>query len=295
MCEYLKALQKPFPAEDIEWRVSHARQTRNGPQALVLAYVTNRAIMERLDDVFGIAGWKNEYTEWRNKGVLCTITCKVEDEWIAKSDGADETNMESTKGGFSASMKRAAVQWGIGRYLYNLDQTWVNINDRGQNFINTKVKVGGKEEWVKGYWDLPKLPAWALPENYEHKETAPKMNDEIDYPFDIDESVIPPEEPKETVDEVAARRLREEKQKADKNEQNATDGMANPDPITEGQKKMFYVQAKIAGFNLNSTEGKETMWELLSAHLARMVFHVDHLHKKEFNSVLDFFKTQKTG
>lgn len=173
MCEYLKALQKPFPAEDIEWRVSHARMTRNGPQALVLAYVTNRAIQERLDDVFGIAGWKNEYQEWRDKGVLCTISCKVDGEWIAKSDGADTTDLEATKGGFSNSMKRAAVQWGIGRYLYNLEQVWVNVNERGQNYISTQTK---QREQIKGYWDTPKLPKWALPEGYELKDTKPQFD-----------------------------------------------------------------------------------------------------------------------
>jgi len=171
MCEYLKGLQMPFPAEDIEWRVSHAVKGQNGARALVLAYVTNRAIMERLDDVFGIAGWKNEYQEWRGKGVKCTLSCKVDGEWISKEDGADETDMEATKGGFSNSMKRAAVQWGIGRYLYNLDQTWVDIKERGQNYISTTTK---NRDQIKGYWDTPRLPKWALPEGYEAKESKPQ-------------------------------------------------------------------------------------------------------------------------
>jgi hypothetical protein len=188
MCEYLHALQRPFPAEDIEWRVSHAVKGQNGSKALVLAYVTNRAIMERLDEVFGIAGWKNEYSEWRDKGVKCTLTCKVGDEWIAKEDGADVTDMEATKGGFSASMKRTAVQWGIGRYLYNLEQVWVPIKERGQNYIRTKTK---QNEQIQGYWDTPLLPKWALPEGYEAKD--PKPQEPADqYPDDLPEP--PPEE-----------------------------------------------------------------------------------------------------
>jgi hypothetical protein len=156
-------LQKPFPAEDIEFRVSHAVKGQNGAKALILAYVTNRAIMERLDEVFGVNGWRNEYQEWRDKGVLCTISCKVEGEWVPKSDGADTTDMEATKGGFSASMKRTAVQWGIGRYLYNLEDLWVPVKDRGQKYIKTQTK---QREEIKGYWDVPKLPTWALPEGY---------------------------------------------------------------------------------------------------------------------------------
>lgn len=186
MCDLLKSLQKPFPAKDVEWRVSHAKKGLNGPEALVLAYLTNRAIMERLDEVFGISGWKNEYREWRDKGVLCTITCKVEDEWISKADGADITDMDATKGGFSASMKRTAVQWGIGRYLYNLSQTWVPIKSSGTNYINTTVGPKDKKEWIKGYWNAPTLPDWALPEGYEHKEIPASQAHEII----VDESLV---------------------------------------------------------------------------------------------------------
>lgn len=184
MCEFAKALQKPFPAEDIEWRVQRATRTQSGDKAMVLAYVTNRAIMERLDQVFGVAGWKNDYEEWREKGVKCNISCKVDGEWVTKSDGADTTDIEATKGGFSASMKRAAVQWGIGRYLYNLTENRVDVKPRGQHFINSKIKVQGKDEWIKGYWDTPILPSWALPEGYEQlvplEETDPVIADDLD-------------------------------------------------------------------------------------------------------------------
>lgn len=154
----LERLQMPFPAVDIEWRAQRALNTKNGNKAVVLAYVTNRAIMNRLDEVFGIGNWKNEFKEWRDKGVLCGISIKLDGEWVTKWDGAEETNIEAVKGGFSGSMKRAAVQWGIGRYLYNLEETWVDVKERGQNYINDKRAN------VTGYWDDPILPNWALPE-----------------------------------------------------------------------------------------------------------------------------------
>jgi hypothetical protein len=51
----------------------------------VLAYVTNRAIMKRLDEVCGKAGWRNEYRDIPNNGgVECGISIKVEGEWITK-------------------------------------------------------------------------------------------------------------------------------------------------------------------------------------------------------------------
>ena len=68
------ALQAPFPASDIEWRAQQAGVSANGkPWARVLAYVTNRAIQSRLDEVFGVDGWQNLIREWRDKSTVCGI------------------------------------------------------------------------------------------------------------------------------------------------------------------------------------------------------------------------------
>lgn len=44
-------------------------------------------------------------------------------------------DIEAVKGGLSDSMKRAAVQWGIGRVLYDLNTVWVEIEKRGRSFV----------------------------------------------------------------------------------------------------------------------------------------------------------------
>lgn len=162
--EIAASLKAPFPAKDIDWRVQRAMRTRNGDKAIVLAYITSRAVQDRLDAVVGMDGWRDHYERWGDKGVKCSLSLKIGGEWITKQDGADDTNIEPTKGGISDALKRAAVKFGIGRYLYDLDESWVEIKERGDNYINTKVKVNGKEEWIKGYWDPPQLPVWALPD-----------------------------------------------------------------------------------------------------------------------------------
>src|SRR3990167_1713308 len=118
-------LAEPFDPFDIEWRVQQAGDSNGKKWAMVLAYVTNRAIMERLDSVFGIEGWQNEYQFMPDGGVVCGIKCLVPQnfpnfageraisEWVTKYDGADKTAIEATKGGLSNAMKRAGVHWGI--------------------------------------------------------------------------------------------------------------------------------------------------------------------------------------
>jgi len=161
----LELLSKPFPAKDIEWRVQSAGVKNEKPWAMVLAYVTNRAIMERLDQAVGVGNWKNEFKEWMKDSVLCGISIKIDGEWVTKWDGADQTDIEATKGGLSGAMKRAAVQWGIGRYLYNLDATMATILEHGKHY-----QKGKKDYYPAFKWNEPTLPSWALPKEEDKKE-----------------------------------------------------------------------------------------------------------------------------
>ncbi|WP_312560897.1 Rad52/Rad22 family DNA repair protein [Anaerospora sp.] len=156
----IKKLQEPFAPSEIEWRVGATMGDKT--KGIALAYVTNRAIQNRLDEVFGPFGWKNEFREWKNNSQLCGISIFFNGEWITKWDGADDSETEAIKGGLSDSMKRAAVQWGIGRYLYNLENEWVPIVSAGRSF---KIK------------DIPRLPSWALPQgfSYENKGNSPQI------------------------------------------------------------------------------------------------------------------------
>jgi hypothetical protein len=154
----LARLKAPFSTEEIEWRIqkSGIGQKTNKPYAMVLAYVSNRAIQERLDDVVGPENWQNQFAPAPNgEGVICRIGIKINGEWVWKEDGAENTMFEAIKGGLSAAMKRAAVQWGIGRYLYNLEAGFAQFSENGKH----KDKI--ENTWYR--WDPPPLPSWAMP------------------------------------------------------------------------------------------------------------------------------------
>lgn len=162
----LKQLKEPFTAGDIEWRVQSSGKKNGKYWCMVLAYVTNRAIMDRLDEVCGAENWQNEYAKAPEGGIICGISIKCGSDWITKWDGATNTEVkvggkldESTnvKGGLSSAMKRAGVQWGIGRYLYHLDATFGTIAEKGKFSGKTK-----DNEYFK--WNPPALPKWALPD-----------------------------------------------------------------------------------------------------------------------------------
>ena len=167
----LDKLKEPFPESDIEWRVQSSGEKNGKIWAKCLAYVTARAIMDRLDEVCGVGGWKNEFTTAPISGLLCGISIKIDGEWVTKYDGSDNTAIEATKGGLSSATKRAGVQWGIGRYLYSLDAGWATISDGGEFSAKTK-----DNKWFK--WNPPQLPDWALPK--VKKKTEAEYRAEVD-------------------------------------------------------------------------------------------------------------------
>lgn len=120
-----KALADAFPAKAISWRAQSVTKDQTNPKAMALAYIDARDVMNRLDEVCGPDGWEDSYVETPLGRVICTIRIRCGDHWVAKSDGAGKTDVEGDKGGISDAFKRAAVKWGIGRYLYDMPTPWV--------------------------------------------------------------------------------------------------------------------------------------------------------------------------
>lgn len=127
-------LAAPFPLHELLWRP--------GGGGTALVYIEARSAMDRLDSVLGPANWRTSLREWRDKATLCRLEACIDGAWIWREDCADESAIEGTKGAASDSLKRAAVQLGVARYLYRLPD----------------FKVPGR---VPDGW-FPPMPDWAL-------------------------------------------------------------------------------------------------------------------------------------
>jgi len=180
----LNELQTPFSSDDIEWRVSRSGNGPKGVFALVLAYITARAVQSRFDQVCGPENWKLEppqIIEVNGKSAFaCGISVRIGEEWVTKWDVAEPTNVEPAKGGWSGAVKRAACAWGCGRYLYRLDETFAEVAEqqgvggaRVWNYARLSEKHGGGVY----YWKAPSLPAWALPADPGHEISEKELND----------------------------------------------------------------------------------------------------------------------
>ena len=138
-------LMAPFPINAVSWRVGATTQDKS--KGIALAYIDARDVMKRLDDVVGFGNWQVKYPFVG----CCEIGICLQDAWVWKANGAGETAVEGEKGQFSDAFKRAAVMWGIGRYLYSLPNAWVPLKAQGRSHVIAEP---------------PQLPVWATPEGY---------------------------------------------------------------------------------------------------------------------------------
>jgi len=129
-----KQLSQPFHTDKISFRPGAT--TKDKSKAIALAYIDARDVMERLDDVIGCVHWGCQYPFVG----CCEISVRLADgDVTTKANCAGESAIEAEKGQASDAFKRAAVLWGIGRYLYEGPTNWYEL-DQYKKFTPDAMK-----------------------------------------------------------------------------------------------------------------------------------------------------------
>jgi hypothetical protein len=164
--ELVAALEDPFDPGEIKWRVTNTCRV-GGPKGprdrgQMLAYADPRAYTDRLNDLFTPLGWTRDYNvqtvqnfERKERGATertitakIVVTCRVTIHGFGTHTGLGEEWADNDNAGTAAEaqgFKRACSCFGLGRYLYDLEGQWVDLDDK------------------KRPLETPKLPDWALP------------------------------------------------------------------------------------------------------------------------------------
>ena len=156
--EVLRALATPFELAVVQWRVTE--WSDEGTRGLMLPYADPRAYSDRLNDLFTPAGWSRKYTVQasapvqrgrRGPAAKILVTCEVTIACIGTNSGTGEewSDKENALTAAEAqAFKRALSLFGLGRYLYDIDGEWIELDRHG-----LPVKI-------------PRLPRWATPNGW---------------------------------------------------------------------------------------------------------------------------------
>ena len=155
--ELFDELCRPFASEEIDWRVGSTTAAKD--KGMALAYMDARAVMDRLDGVCGPGGWQCNYVV-TGPVAVCNLGVQMPNsEWIWKADGAGATDVEGEKGMLSDALKRAAVRWGVGRYLYEMKSPWVAIVPMGKSY---RISDEARKELDRVHDDFCASAGWGL-------------------------------------------------------------------------------------------------------------------------------------
>ncbi|MDY3907249.1 MAG: Rad52/Rad22 family DNA repair protein [Candidatus Enterosoma sp.] len=183
-------LKKPFPVSSLKWRIGN--KNREGTKANMLVYVDARMVQDRLDEVVGAGNWQFETRSMNSVNrqgntftIIGRLGIKINDEWIWKEDGAENSDIEAAKGGISDAFKRAAVQWGIGRYLYNASDysTWAEVKSNDFNIYQDNKRLLDTVAWrltLRAYDETNSMEDFfSTLRNSKQAEFIAKLNEEM--------------------------------------------------------------------------------------------------------------------
>lgn len=130
--DVLEALGAPFPEDEVEFL---PRGNWEG-KARALPYIDARSVMRRLDAAVGSGNWSFDFDVLSPDGKM--VRGKLTVLGVTKCDaGEGGSEDEVLKSAVSDALKRAAVHFGIGRYLYYLPSVWAPYDQRKRQFSET--------------------------------------------------------------------------------------------------------------------------------------------------------------
>lgn len=144
-----------FDPSMVKWKPSAT--TKDKTRAMAVAYIDARCVMDRLDEVVGPMGWSDSYKLLPNGCVECSLAVMGVSKADVGSESEQPDDGDKTKAAYSDALKRAAVKFGIGRYLYKLPSAWVPYDESKRRLVET-----------------PRLPSWAIPSGSRQQESGPR-------------------------------------------------------------------------------------------------------------------------
>src|SRR5664279_4611457 len=141
----LPELEVPFSPDQVRWRVTNT--TNDKKRGQIVPYADSRAYTDRLNGLFTPQGWTREYKVETMSNITCVkkgesivsgkvlVTCTVTILGLGSHSGTGEEWADDTNGMTSADaqgFKRACSCYGLGRYFYDFNAIWVDLDQNRQ-------------------------------------------------------------------------------------------------------------------------------------------------------------------
>lgn len=174
-------MKEPINSQELKriipfkWRIQSF--SKNYPSATCVAYIDARDVMDLLDEVVGPENWQSDYKEIK-RNLYSGIGVKMDGEWVWKWDCGTEPFTEKAKGEASDAFKRAAVKWGIGRFLYDLPIQYVKTSEikRDNNYPFPVTETGQKVQDLTNYLNESSKVSFIVNHLFDNNQASQKSS-----------------------------------------------------------------------------------------------------------------------
>lgn len=264
-------LRAPFDPAEVDFRIQSKFDRGGKPSAVVVAYIDARTVQDRLDAVVGPQNWA---FDWEPVAVVNGTVAAAKGTLticgVSKSDVGDPGKTEPTKASVSDALKRAAVMWGIGRYLYGLPKLYAEIEKRDAAESITR----GDLDRLRG--SLPR-PSGATPPTPTRQPAPQRAEKAASHPTATQRAA--------TAQAASAPAQRATRPSSDVTDARVIDAMKNRTVITHLQalgmqtvdKQEAALAASFAALDTKRGAGRTTVTQLMTALAAKVAKRDDDL------------------
>lgn len=162
----LKILAMPFDEKTIGIKVQSFSKDRT--KAMLVAYVQHTDCYSRIEQVD--PNWTSEITQVLPIGDTVNVRVKLTIKGVSRENAGEGDDLKSAT---SDAIKRAAMLFGVSRYLYDADTVWVPYHEQNDRF-RTFTYADYKNAARPGQSIAPTGPTLVPPAPQSGPKPAPK-------------------------------------------------------------------------------------------------------------------------
>jgi hypothetical protein len=129
----LRILKAPFPKERLGVKVQNFNKDRS--RAMLVLYLQHTDVQDRLEEVD--PAWTTEVLHEQRMDDSVYVRLRLTLKGVTRENVGEGSD---PKGAYSDALKRCAMLFGVGRYLYDSDTIWVDYDDSRDRYRQWSIE-----------------------------------------------------------------------------------------------------------------------------------------------------------
>jgi hypothetical protein len=170
--EDLQILKAPFPRDRLGVKVQSFSKDRS--RAMLVLYLQHTDVQGRLEEVD--PAWTTEVLKEERVGDTVYVRLRLVLKGVSRENVGEGSD---PKGAYSDALKRCAMLFGVGRYLYDSETVWVDYDESRDRFRNWSFQDYDRIAKGEVAESRPGLKTTSAPQPQAQEKKPPRSRDQL--------------------------------------------------------------------------------------------------------------------